>query len=359
MSFRLGGGDGVSVEAAKWRWALEQLGCDVVTVAGEGDAERVVPELAIHAGRAPDDVTVQRALADADVVVVENVCSLPLNPGAADAVARALRGRPAILHHHDLAWQRPHFAGSGPPPDDRAWRHVTINWLSRRELAAHGIDATVVYNTFDPDPPRGSREAVRAALGLAESDRLVLQATRALARKRVDAALALAADLGATYWLLGPPEDGYGPTLERMLEAARCPVRTGPVVVEGTLSGVEDAYAACDVVALPSSWEGFGNPVLESATHRRPLVVGDYPVARELQGFGFDWFFDTDEDRARLARWLDSPDPSLLDANAAIARRYFSLADLPRRVGGLLRALGIVRSAGSVCGRGDRGACRP
>jgi len=356
VSFRLGGGDGVSVEAAKWRWALERLGCDVVGVAGAGDAERIVPGLAIDADAEPDGAALRLALDDADVVVVENLCSLPLNPGAARAVADALRGRPAILHHHDLAWQRPQFADLGPPPDDPAWRHVTINWLSRRELGAHGIDAAVVYNTFDPDPPAGRREAVRAALGIASSDRLVLQPTRALARKRVGAALGLAAALGATFWLLGPPEDGYGPTLDRMLEAARCPVWTGPVLAEGTSSSVEDAYAACDVVALPSSWEGFGNPALESATHRKPLLVGDYPVARELEGFGFDWFFDTARDRARLARWLEAPDASPLEANAAIARRFFSLSDLPRRLARLLQATGIPERAGSVCARGDRGA---
>jgi len=56
-----------------------------------------------------------------DLVVVENLCSLPLNPAASAAVAHG-PGRPAtILHHHDLAWQRPHLAHHPPPPDDPAW----------------------------------------------------------------------------------------------------------------------------------------------------------------------------------------------------------------------------------------------
>ena len=37
VSYRLGGQDGVSVEAAKWAWAFGQLGFDVATIAGSGD----------------------------------------------------------------------------------------------------------------------------------------------------------------------------------------------------------------------------------------------------------------------------------------------------------------------------------
>ncbi|HSH23456.1 MAG TPA: hypothetical protein VK975_05265, partial [Acidimicrobiales bacterium] len=49
LSFRLGGPDGVSVEAAKWAWALARLGFSVGTVAGEGDADVIVPGLAAGA----------------------------------------------------------------------------------------------------------------------------------------------------------------------------------------------------------------------------------------------------------------------------------------------------------------------
>ncbi|MGH8919228.1 MAG: hypothetical protein ACRD0H_13030, partial [Actinomycetes bacterium] len=44
-SFRLGGADGVAVEAAKWGRALGSLGYEVRTVAGSGQADLIVPEL--------------------------------------------------------------------------------------------------------------------------------------------------------------------------------------------------------------------------------------------------------------------------------------------------------------------------
>jgi glycosyltransferase involved in cell wall biosynthesis len=335
VSFRLGGLDGVSVEAAKWGWALTRLGYTVRTVAGEGSAHHVLPGLAIGAARGPSRNEVARALKDVDLVVVENLCSLPLNPEAAAVVAHCCRGRPTILHHHDLPWQRPHLVHFPPPPDDPAWRHVTINELSRIELAARGIEAVTIYNAFDTDPPEGDRDGTRAALGIGPHQRLMLQPTRALPRKGVAAGLALAAAIGAAYWLLGPAEDGYGPELNRLLAGAKVPVRHGPLPG----ATVDDAYAACDVVALPSTWEGFGNPAVESAVHRRPLAVGPYPVAAELARFGFEWFPVAEP--AALTAWLDRPEPGLLDRNLAVARASFDLCDLPGKLAPVLSGMGV------------------
>ncbi len=66
---------------------------------------------------------------------------------------------------------------------------------------------------------------------------------------------------------------------------------------------------------------------MESATHRRPLAVGSYPVAAELAAFGFRWFDASDP--GPLAEWLRRPDLDLLAHNHRVAADHFNLADLP------------------------------
>ena len=333
VAYRLGGPDGVSVEAQKWIGALGRLGYEVSTVAGEGNAHEILPGLGIDAEEAPTAGDVAAALEGADVVIVENVCSLPLNPGASEVVGTVLRGRPAVMHHHDLPWQRDDFTGWPPPPDDPAWVHVTINDLSRRQLLERGIRAVTVYNRFETEVGPGDRDGARGRLGLGPQQRLLLHPVRAVPRKDVPAAVALAEALGATYWLTGPPEEGYEEELERILSAASVPVLRGL----GDLSA-EDAYAACEAVAFPSRFEGFGNPVVESAIHRRPLAIRRYPVAVELEHLGFRWF--PHDDARPLDAWLSEPDASILDHNLDIARRHFSLRTLPDQLSAVLSAKG-------------------
>ncbi len=318
---------------------LEELGFDVVTIAGEGPVDVVVDGLGIDHTTAPSSSELRRALADADLVLVENICSLPLNMAASTAVADAVAGRAAILHHHDLPWQRERFAGlRGFPPHDASWAHVVTSALSGKELVEHrGFPVDVIRNAFDVNEPRGDRADARTRLDVDRDELLIVQPTRALPRKNVPAGIALAEALGATYWLTGDAEEGYGPSLDRLLGAAR--VRT----IHGN-PGLEpaDVYAAADAVVLPSTWEGFGNPAIESAIHRKPLAIGNYPVAQELAAFGFQWFPASDPDP--LASFLADPDGALIDHNRAVARRHFSLDRLRAEIRDLLDRRGWLPS---------------
>lgn len=334
VSFRLGMTDGVSVVTRHWQHAFEQLGYETLTVAGEGPVDRTVPGLAIESEHAPTSASMVEALADADLVVVENLCSIPLNVPAARIVAEVLHDRPALMHHHDPPWQRERFRHITEMPFDRpSWRHVTINQLTAREFAERGIDATCIYNGFPTLTSEGDGVGVRDQLGIAPDARVFAHPVRAIARKDVASAVRLAEQLDATYWLWGAAEDGYDAELERILATATC-----PVVRQTTGDAADALYAAADAVVFPSLWEGFGNPPIEAAIHRLPAAVASYPVAAEMVALGMRWFPTDDPDP--LGDFLERPDPSLLDHNRDVAIANFSLETMTGRISALLADAG-------------------
>jgi glycosyltransferase involved in cell wall biosynthesis len=355
VSFRLGGTDGVSVVAATWIDAVRSLGFDVVTVAGEGPVDRTVADLAI--GTVPDGLAglegpdapsaeergalrdeVAAALDDADLVVVENLATIPMNLPASLSTLDVLAGRPALLHHHDPSWQRARYAGLDLlPTDDPTWRHVTINDLTRAELAIRGIAATTIRNGIDTRPPLVDRASARASLGFAADECVAVHPVRAIERKDVPTAITVAEAIGASYWLTGPAEEGYAPVLDGLLRAA---IDRGTVVHHRAAPDRSTLYAAADVVLFPSTWEGFGNPPVEAAIHRRPAVVGRYPVAEELRGLGFRWFDPADP--SVLGSWLHEPDAGLLEHNAAVADAQLSLDAMATRIEALFDEAGWI-----------------
>jgi mannosylglucosylglycerate synthase len=349
LSYRLGGADGVAVETRKWEWALRELGFAVRRVAGELDDERraddiTLPFLAIDpsddARPAPDALAA--ALAASDLVIVENLCSLPINPDASALAASVLDGHNGrvVFHHHDLPWQRAGLpTPANVPPHRPNSLHVTINDHSRVQLENRGFEAVTLRNAFDLDPARGDRDATRAAFGFAPNDLVLLQPTRAIPRKNIPAAITFAAELAervpdraSRLWITGPAEDGYDDVFARLITESTVPVTVGRA------TSALDAYAAGDLVLFPSTWEGFGNPVIESIAHRRPIVVGNYPVLDELRAFGVHLL--SIDDVEGVERWLQAPDPAVLERNVELVRPQCSLADLPRRIDAAFRSAG-------------------
>ena len=340
VSYRLGGNDGVSVEARKWAWALGELGFEVRRVAGafedDGFADDVVVAgLTIEPADVVDGAALSAAVTGADLVVVENMCSLPLNVEASRAVVRALdtvRGR-VLLRHHDLPWQRRQLQELEAefPPRPPGALHVTVNLRSRRELQARGYEgARTVHNFFDLDVAAGDRHATRAAFGFADDELVVFQPARAIERKNVPGGIRFSTRLaqltGRTvrYWLSGPAEDGYGPTLEKILARSDVPVTSGRAAT------VCDAYAASDVIAFPSTWEGFGNPTIESIAARRPCAAFPYPVLAEILSSGVRLF--STEHPENVVKFLADSDAvreQYYDVNLRRARLSYALTDLP------------------------------
>lgn len=354
VSFRLGGPDGVSVEAAKWAVALSTLGHTTYRVAGtfggsdEGDV--VVPGLAYPAGTGagateapPGSAELETALELADVVVVENMFGLPLNTAASGRLAEVLADRPAIGHHHDLPSQRPgsvRLPSDVPalfPPPLPHMAHVTINEVSRRELESRGIAARVVPNTFEPDPPPGPRaRELRSRLGISgPGATLALVPSRVVPRKNIGLAIefceVLAAETTGPVVLLvtGPVEDGHADAFRHLCDGATVTVEHHPGWFGATGAfSVADAYTAADVVVFASLWEGFGNPVMESVAYSRPLVVSPYPVLAELEALGFA-FTHLDANPADTAtEFLSGRTAGLVEPNRALLRAKLSPARL-------------------------------
>lgn len=345
VSFRLGGSDGVSVEAQKWEWALQQLGFETRRVAGviedggQGD-DVVIPSLTIEA--APDvgasaEPALREAITGADLLIVDNICSLPLNLEASRAVARVAAehtGR-VLFRHHDLPWQRRHLTHleqEFPPRAPADALHTTVNLRSRRELEARGYgEPLTVHNHFDFDAPLGDRTATRELFAFGDDDIVVFHPARAIERKNVPGGVlfstrlgSMLADRNVRYWLSGPAEDGYAPTLERVVERATIPITLGRA------GRAADAYAACDVVVFPSTWEGFGNPTIESIWARRPCATFPYPVLSEILATGVR-MFSTERVEA-AAKFLTEPEPvrdQFFDVNIHRARLSFDLSELP------------------------------
>ena len=178
------------------------------------------------------------------------------------------------------------------PPRVPGALHVTVNLRSRRELEARGYaGAYAVHNYFDLDAPLGDRDAnadrVRfrrrrsRRVPTGAGDRTEERAGRRALRERVSRS---STGASVRYWLSGPAEDGYGPTLEKVLDRCEVPVTLGRAAT------VADAYAASDVIVFPSTWEGFGNPTIESIAVRRPCAAFPYPVLAEILSSGVRLF---------------------------------------------------------------------
>lgn len=189
----------------------------------------------------------------------------------------------------------------------------------------------VVRNAFDLDARPGRRDDTRCDLGFDPGDVVVLQPTRAIARKDVGRGVRLAERLAAElpgrcvrYWLTGPAEDGFAATLEEILGAARIST------THRRIDDAADAYAAADLVVMPSQWEGFGNPVIEAMVAHRPVAAARYPVLQELVDLGLHVL--PVDDPAAVAAFVEAPDPAVLEENRAVVARELSLTDLPKRL---------------------------
>src|SRR5262249_53320953 len=145
----------------------------------------------------------------------------------------------------------------------------------------------------------------------------------------------LLADREVHYWLSGPAENGYAPTLERILERASLPVTLGRA------ASAADAYAASDLLVFPSTWGGLGNPTIESIWARRACAAFPYPVLSEILATGVRLFStERPESVAKFLAESDEVRAQAFDINIHRARLSFDITELPGAIDDALAAHG-------------------
>lgn len=404
VSTRFAGTDGVSLETEKWAHILAALGHECFYFAGESDHSEdrthLVPEAHFNHpdvealnrdlfGKQARSTEVSRKVQalrlhlkehlrtfvrtfGLELLIVENALSLPMNVPLGLAVTELIAetGIPTIGHHHDFAWERERFAVSAAddflraafPPVLPSIRHVVINSIGSRQLALRtGANSTLIPNIMDfnslPPEPDSYCAQLRQALGINPGERMILQPTRIVPRKRIEQAIELARriELDSVLVISHPAGDEGQPYAAHLREYADM---IGVRVVfaadiihhrrgqlpDGRMSfGLADAYQQADLITYPSVVEGFGNAFLETIYYRRPIVIQEYPVFRTdigPQGFKVISFEDfiTDETVSQARQVLRNPDmvAEMVDHNFELGRRHFSYRVAERQLTALL-----------------------
>jgi glycosyltransferase involved in cell wall biosynthesis len=395
VSTRFAGTDGVTLEAAKLAEVLAAAGHRVVWFAGElgerfapgrlhppahfeSEANRAL-EAACFGVRTREEATtallrerseeLKAALRGflgefgVDLVVAQNVLCLPMQLPLGLALTELLveEDRPVLAHHHDFWWERERFfpnavadvLGTAFPPVLERMEHLVINSAAARELARRrAVEATVLPNVMDfergPRQP-GDPARYRQAAGLGADDVLLLQPTRVVPRKWIEATIELAGRLptagGPKVTVAITHDEGdegheYGARLREQAGTLGVDLRFVPAGEgSGDGPGLADAYAAADLVCFPSIWEGFGNALLEAFFHRRPVLVNRYQVyADDIAPAGVRCIeLDgavTDEAVAKVRDLLAEPERgrAMAEANYQAGLRHFSYATVRERV---------------------------
>lgn len=239
------------------------------------------------------------------------------------------RRRPTILQPHSWSF----YAVTGPVRRATlAWERFAVRWtdlvlcVSQAEAQAAvqervRVRCVVIPNGVDLAAHRAAgaqdRERARARLAVPQDCALVVCAARLHRQKGqhrlLDAWPAVTAAVPTARLVLV----GDGP------DRAALRARAVPGVdLVGVSSEVGAWFAAADVVAAPSTWEGMSLSVLEAMAAGRPVVATAVPGMRELVVDGVGALVPLD-DPAALADALIARlrDPALAAREGAAARR--------------------------------------
>ncbi len=237
-------------------------------------------------------------------------------------------------------------------------QHISINTIAQRRLnARRGIDSVVIPNVHDfaTPPPAIDQysQDLRKVLGLTKDDLFILQPTRVIQRKGIEMALSLvhrldmpnkhlfithrAHDEGLEYWHWLKREAGVMKVdlclIDHLIGTERTTANSHKIYT------LWDAYPHADLVTYPSTYEGFGNALLEAVYFNRLTVVNRYPVYNaDIEPLGFEFIeldgFVNDKAVEKTKELLNNPEQvqAMTEKNYALAQAHFSLEVLEKKL---------------------------
>jgi glycosyltransferase involved in cell wall biosynthesis len=310
-----------------------------------------------------------------DLLIAENALTIPLNIPLGIAITEFISETkmPTIAHHHDFYWERKRllvnavgeYLNMAFPPVLPSIRHVVINSNADRELSYRtGISSTIIPNVLDFEtplpPPDEYASDVRENFGIQKDELLILQPTRVVPRKGIEHAIELTSRLGKKAKLVISHASGdEGFEYEQRLREYSKMLGVDTLFISKRINEhretngkgqkvytIWDIYPHADLVTYPSTYEGFGNAFLEAIYYRKPIVVNKYVIYIldiEPKGFkviSFDGYVN--EEAVRQTKGiLSNPEKreKMVKHNYRLAKRYFSLSVLRRKLKNLIREI--------------------
>lgn len=400
ISTRFAGSDGVSLESSKWAEVLWEDGHVSYWYSGRNDREPgcsyCVPEAYFghsenewineriwgQTQRSPVVSNRIREMADylkqtlydfvehykIDILIPQNVLAIPMHVPLGIAVTEFLAETqmPAIAHHHDFYWERTRFSVGAVkdyldmafPPSLPHLHHVGINQAALQQLALRkGVTSSLMPNVFNFDHPAvmGKDDYtadIREQIGISKDDILILQPTRIVPRKGIEHSIKLVGMLDDQRYKLVISHDAgdegldYKHRLEKIAEQEGVDLRFFAARI-GEIRQVDhegnkiytlwDIYQHADLMTYPSTYEGFGNALLEAIYFRVPVVINRYAIyVQDIQPKGFKLIemdgFITAELVEQVRRMIEDKAhrKSIVDHNYEVASRYYSYSALKR-----------------------------
>ncbi|HPJ69840.1 MAG TPA: glycosyltransferase family 4 protein, partial [Candidatus Mcinerneyibacteriales bacterium] len=272
---------------------------------------------------------------------------------------------PVIAHHHDFFWERNRYLHNAAgdflamafPPDLPSVKHVVINSIAQKELAARkGISSLVIPNVLDfsKEMPLngGGREAFRQDFGFGEDDIIFLQPTRIVARKGIEHAVELVRRLKDPRIKLVITHSSSDEGLDyynRIIDFAKNQgidiyfinnkLHDPNQYRQGweRIYTIWDVYPYADFITYPSSFEGFGNAFLEAIYFKKPILVNRYSIfIADIEPKGFRTVsmdgFISDEVVNHVRKVMEEREyrEMMTDVNFRLGKAHFSF-DILRR----------------------------